>query len=113
MIELTVGVVWGGGTLIFKTLPEKENEKYMLQDGGIRFPKDIFPVEEQNFASVENILKNAGFRNISCVNLHDLTLGLVKRPGRVEKITVAGKQVNSGGKVYLPNVPITITYHGK
>ena len=45
--------------------------------------------------------------------MHDLTLGLLTKPGKVEKVTVNGEDITSGGKVYMPNTPITITYHGR
>ena len=45
--------------------------------------------------------------------MHDLTLGLLQKPSMVDSITVNGESITSGGKVYRPNVPIVITYHGK
>ena len=33
--------------------------------------------------------------------------------GIVESISVDGKMVTSGGKVFMPDVPIIITYHGR
>lgn len=113
LLELTVGLAIGGGVLIFKVLPEKENEKVLIQSGGIRFPKDLEPFSEKNYEVIMSSLRNAGFTNISCINLHDLTFGILQKPGKIEKITVDGKEVTSGGKVYMPSVPITITYHGK
>ena len=47
------------------------------------------------------------------LNMHDLTLGLLQKPSMVDSITVNGESITSGGKVYRPNVPIVITYHGK
>ena len=113
LIELTVALAIGGGTLIFKVLPEKETEKTLLSSGGIRFPKDLAPFSDKNYESVQVSLRNAGFRNITCINMHDITLGLLQKPGKVESISVNGENITSGGKVYMPDVPITITYHGK
>ena len=45
--------------------------------------------------------------------MHDVTLGLLQKPGLVESVTVNGKPFVFGGKVYMPNVPIVITYHGR
>ena len=113
ILELTVGLAIGGGVLLFKVLPEKENEKAMIRNGGIRFPKGLEPFSENNFEIVHNSLQGAGFTNISCVNLHDVTLGIFQKPGKIEKIVVDGKEITSGGKVYMPNVAISITYHGR
>ncbi len=103
----------GGAYLIFSVLPDKENEKVLLQNGGIRFPKSLEPFSEQNVDVVEQTLRSVGFRNISTVSMHDIKLGLLQKPGKVEKISVNGKEISSAGKVYMQNVPITITYHGR
>lgn len=106
-------VVGGGGYLIFKLIPEKESEKVLMRSGGIRLPKDIVPYSEKNYEAILASLQRAGFCNVTCINMHDLTLGLFQKPGRVDSITVNGERLTSGGKVYLPDVPITISYHGK
>ena len=36
-------VIGGGAYLLFKLLPEKENEKVLLSSGGIKLPKALFP----------------------------------------------------------------------
>ncbi len=106
-------VVGGGAYLIFKLIPDKEADKVLMSSGGIRLPKDIFPYSEKNYEAVQSALRSAGFRNISCINMHDLTLGLLQKPGKIDSITVNGEKITSGGRVYMPDVPITITYHGK
>ena len=106
-------VVGGGAHLIFKVMPEKESEKEMVRNGGIRFPRNLGELSEQNYVTIQQKLLSAGFRNVTCANMHDVTLGLLQKPGMVESITVNGENVVSGGKIYMPDVPIVITYHGK
>lgn len=106
-------IVGGGAYLVFKVIPDKESEKAILQRGGIRLPKNIFPYSEQNYEAIHSALKSAGFRNITCVNMHDIILGILQKPGEVESISINGEEVSSGGKVYMPEDAITITYHGK
>ena len=106
-------IVGGGAYLIFKVIPEKESDKIKLQSGGIRFPKGLEPFTDRNYETVQILLRNAGFTNIQCVNMHDLTFGILQKPGKVEKIKVDGVEITSGGKVYVSNIPVTITYHGK
>ena len=67
---------------------------------------------EKNYETVYTYLKNAGFQNVTCVNMHDLTFGIFQKPGKIESISINGETVRSGGKAYLPDVPIIITYHG-
>ncbi len=107
-------VVGGGGFLIFKVLPEIENEKILSSRGGIRFPKDLGPFMGKKYTAVSEALRAVGFQNIICVNLHDLNpLTALVNGDKIEKVTVDGKTITSGGKMYMPNVPIVITYHGR
>ena len=106
-------VVGGGAYLIFKVIPEKEYEKELVQNGGIRFPKNLGDLSEQNYAVIQQKLLSAGFCNITCISMHDVTLGLLQKPGMVESITVNGEKVVSGRKIYMADVPIVITYHGR
>ena len=113
LFSIGVLVVGGGAYLIFKVMPDKENEKEMVQNGGIRFPRNLGDLSEQNYVTIQQKLLSAGFRNVTCANMHDVTLGLLQKPGMVESITVNGENIVSGGKIYMPDVPIVITYHGK
>ena len=45
--------------------------------------------------------------------MHDLTFGIITKPGKIETIHVDNKEIFFGGKYYMPNVPIVIKYHGK
>lgn len=113
LFYLGAPLVGGGAYLIFKILPEKENNRSLIRNGGIRFPKGIMPFNDKNYEVVRNALENAGFTNITCINMHDLTIGLLQKPGSVESVSVNGKAIISEGKVFMPNDPVTITYHGK
>lgn len=107
-------IIGGGAYLIFKWLPEKENEKVIEKQGGIRFPNGLAPFSDKKYFAVEDSLRSTGFTNISCVNLHDLNiLSALVNSDKVDKITINGQQITSGGKMYMPDVPIVITYHGR
>ncbi len=110
---LGVPVIGGGAYLIFKFIPDRDQDRIALNSGGIRFPKSIEPFQEQNYLNVKTVLSNTGFRNITCINLHDVKLGLLQKPDTVETISVGGTNIMSGGRVYMPDTPIIITYHGK
>ena len=106
-------IVGGGAYLIFKWLPDRDEDKELILSGGIKLPKSIFPYSEVPFMTVENTLRSAGFTNITTVNMHDVVIGLIQKPNLVESITINGERVKSRNRVYLPTVPIVITYHGK
>jgi len=105
-------IVGGGAFVLFKLIPDKENEKAMRAHGGIRFPKGFEPFTEQHFETVLGALSSAGFNNVTAINKHDMLLGVLQKPGKIERITVDGENVSIGGKYYSPSVPIVITYHG-
>ena len=107
-------IIGGGAYLVFKWLPEKENEKIIAKQGGIRFPNGLTPFTEKKYAAVKDALRSAGFTNISCVNLHDLNvLTALVNSDKIDRITVNGHPITSGGKIYMPDVPIVITSHGR
>lgn len=60
-------IIGGGAFLIFKVLPDKENERRIVQRGGLKFPQSLEPFEKQHFDTMTTVLHNAGFTNVSCV----------------------------------------------
>lgn len=107
-------IIGGGAYLIFKWLPEKENEKRIESQGGIRFPNGLTPFSDKKYQTIVESLRAAGFTNISCINLQDLNiLTALVNTDKVEKVTVNGAPITTGGKIYLPDASIVISYHGR
>ena len=59
------------------------------------------------------MLRSVGFTNIKCVPLNDLTVGVLKKPGMVDSITINGQDLSSFGKKYPKDAMIIISYHSK
>ncbi len=78
-----------------------------------KIPSSISNFEKKNYHAIEAMLVSAGFTNVKCVPLQDLTVGVLKRPGIVDSITINGHEVSStmGGQKYPKNTPIVISYH--
>ena len=76
-----------------------------------KVPESISDYEKKSYTAIKTLLVNAGFTNISCVALNDLTLGLIIKPGFVESITINGRAVTSGGKKYPKDAAVVISYH--
>ena len=113
IVLLGFPVIGGGGYLVFGYLPNKEKDRQIARNGGITFPKGLEPFEEKNYEAVKSALESAGFENIKCVNLHDVKIRLFSNEGKVESIRVNGNKILHGGRTYLPDCSITISYHGK
>ena len=90
------------------TSPEVITEEPMK----IKLPSAVVNGASENYAVVESMLVQAGFMNVRAVPLRDLTMGVFKKPGIVESITIDGKELSSYfRRKFPPNVPIIISYH--
>jgi len=77
----------------------------------VKVPSSVSDFETKNYTAIEAILKSAGFKNVKCVPLNDLTMGFIKKPGMVASITINGHEITSGGKKFSPDASVVISYH--
>lgn len=101
---LAIALIWILG------MDKDDDEEYDISDRA-KVPDSIDDFESKNYKAVESILRSAGFNNIKCIGLNDLTTGLLKKPGLVESITINGHEVECGGKKYSKNADVIISYH--
>jgi len=78
-----------------------------------KIPSGIDGFEKKNYQAIEALFKSAGFVNVTSVGLGDLTVGLLKKPGQVDSITINGKTVTSSGKKYPKDARVVISYHSQ
>ena len=69
--------------------------------------------ERKDYKAVETVLRSAGFTNIRCVPLNDLSFGVLYKPGMVESLTINGKDNISATKRYSKDAQIVISYHSR
>ena len=69
--------------------------------------------ERKDYKAVETVLRSAGFTNIRCVPLNDLSFGVLYKPGMVESMTINGKDNISATKKYSKDAQIVISYHSR
>ena len=100
---------------LHKSLLSKIDERSSLSDGlnKLKIAKENIAKWGDFDPSEVNKLKDAGFTNITCRNLHDVKIGLKVQDGKVQSIRVADKVVLAGGDWYPKYAPIVISYHGK
>ena len=108
MILLGMGVgLWGA---IFLFLGDKK-KKDRNRPGYAQIPAQAVNYENIHYSAVEAALRSAGFRNIRTINLGNLRLGLFKRNGSVESVTIGGERVSSE-EWHPQEAPVIIAYHG-
>ncbi|MBQ5671148.1 MAG: zinc ribbon domain-containing protein [Oscillospiraceae bacterium] len=94
-----------------KKAKEAREDARMAHTGKIKLPSEAAYFEDENCYNIQAIYQSLGFKNVKLVNLRDLQLGLKKKVGTVEDVTINGKDVRSG-HWYDPNDVVIITYHG-
>ena len=77
----------------------------------VKVPSGISDYEKKSYIAIESMLRSAGFTDIKCVPLNDLTTGWIKKPDTVESITINGTEITSGGRKFPADATIVISYH--
>lgn len=92
------------------THEDKDDEPIDFSDRA-KIPNGVSDFESKDYRTIEAILKGAGFKDVQCIPLNDLTTGWIKRPGKVASITVNGEEIHSVGSKYPRDSAIMIMYH--
>ena len=100
---LAVVYIW-----IFSSKKDEDDDDFVEK---IKVPFGISDYEKKNYIAIEAMFKSAGFTNIQCIPLDDLTIGLIKKPNSVESIMINGKEITTGGMRVSPNSKVIISYH--
>ena len=92
------------------SLTNKVEEQEPL--GYISLPNEIVYYDKMKYTDMNKLLIDAGFTNISCVPLYDLTTGLLTKPKTIENISVNGQDSTTGIPMKCaPDSKIIISYH--
>lgn len=111
LLSLTGFFPMMGAGYIWLFSKNKDDEDVMSFEDKAKVPSSIDDYEAKSYTTIEAILRSAGFTNINCIPLNDLSFGVLKKPGSVESITINGKEVESGGKKFPKDAAIVISYH--
>ena len=107
MAGMGVGM-WGW--LMLET-GKKKRSKNRSRPGFSRVPDQALNYENLHFSAVRDALNASGFNNIRTINLGDLRLGLFKKNGSVDSITIDGESISSD-EWYRQEGQVIISYHG-
>ena len=102
--------LFGAAFVGLSMIDNNKDESVDLGDKA-KVPSSISDYQKKNYSAIEAMLIGAGFTNVKCVALNDLTVGFLKKPGLVDSITINGTEVTSGGKKFLKDAAVVITYH--
>ena len=97
--------------LVYMWVLDPNKEDNDNSDGMVKVPNSISDYEKKSYVAIESAFRSAGFTNVKCVPLNDLTTGLLKKPDWVESITINGRSITSGGRKFLPDASVVISYH--
>ena len=82
-----------------------------VPDGYAAMPSSAYDFRRKDYNVVINDLKDAGFTNISIVEIKDLKTGILVKNGSVESISVDGSKDFEKGDVFPKDSKIRIDYH--
>lgn len=109
-----LAIVFFGGIFILENdyfdIDEK-NESAVADIGKIKMPEEIDEYWTESYIVIKNAFKRAGFTNIKCIPLNDLSTGLLTKPNTVSSITIDGTPYDGERMAYSPHAEIIITYH--
>ena len=100
--------VWGWLMLSLGTRKHRKNRN---RPGYAKMPEQAVNCENLHFTAVRDALKANGFSDIRLINLGDLRLGIFRKNGSVESVTIDGDTVSSDDW-YPQSGKIIISYHG-
>ena len=104
------GMIVGMWGAIFLFLGNKR-KKNRHRPGYAQVPPQATQYENIHYTAVEAALRANGFSNIRSINLGDLRLGLFRKNGSVESVTIAGERI-AVDEWHPREAPVIITYHG-
>ncbi len=79
----------------------------------LQHEKAMDAVWDNHYNSVVLLFQGAGFRNVSAVPLHDLTILNVGRNGKVDTVTINGSSEFEEGDVFPRDSKVLIPYHSR
>ncbi len=108
MVGMVCGII-----IMYMWLMNKDKDDDDDLDFGdkAKVPSLTSDYKKMNYSAIEAMFVSAGFTNVKCIALNDLTIGVIKKPGMVDSITINGSEVLSGGKKYPKNAAVVISYH--
>lgn len=101
------------GMLYLTEKNDKDKEEANIRAGRIKIKHNSSELKGKDYNYVENMMKSAGFTNISLQPMGDLTFGIIKKSGQVDNISINGDDNFGSDSWFYPDSSIIISYHSK
>ncbi len=102
-IWVLIPLVWGLG-------PNSYSE-YLNPIKKACIPSEAREYNGKTYDQVRDAFQGSGFTNVECVAMHDLKLGLLKKPNQVVSVSINGKSIESYGRSCDVTLRVVISYH--
>lgn len=111
-----VGVLVFVGIIYIWIMPNKsddDNDDDIDLESKVKIPSIVSDdsYKGKNCSAIEAVFVGAGFTDIKCIPLNDLSAGRLKKAGTVKEITINGQEISEEKKKYSPDASVVITYH--
>lgn len=103
------------GAAAYFYFSHSKTESAHVKNGDLKLPISSSEIEEENynFSDLHNTFINCGFKNVIPEKIEDVKVGLLKKDGEIEKVTVNGRTSFKKGEWVDKDAEIVITYHTK
>ena len=109
---IMIGAYIGLFTYIKSDEKKKKKRKY-VGTNEVQISESMCDCEDKNFNSISLLFKGAGFLNVTCIPLNDLTMFNQGKNGKVEAVTINGSDEFEEGDIFPKNSNVLITYHSR
>ena len=92
-------------------LAEGSEQKNKPKEDEIEVPFSAEELEGKNYEVVISDLENAGFTNVKEKQIKDIVVGLVKKDGEVEQVSVNGDSDFTSGTIFPDDAKVVVVYH--
>lgn len=100
--------LFGGMTLL---AIQRKDKRTSLTQSGIRISSALANYRGQRVQTIAQLLKDAGFTNVTLVPVRDLGLLSGWRNGMVDKLIIAGDDSICEGDIFSADAAVTLSYH--
>ncbi len=102
--------IWGG---IITFSDDAKKKRRRAGENEVKITAAMTDCVDYHYNKALLLYKNAGFKNVNAIPLHDLGRFNMKKDGVVESVTINGEEDFEEDEIYSKDANVLITYHSK